>query len=128
MNKFLRIVRLSKSFTALKQRSTQKYEPAHDPFSDARSDESIDHFSEFETWLQLPSTECMPSRVFDQSSLRRLCEAGSSRRSGAGRKSQETEQPGLETALVKLIESGSRVDTMSPLGLPIQTPELWREN
>lgn len=37
------------------------------------------------------------------------------RRSGAGRKARELEQPGLVEALEKLVESGTRGDLMSPL-------------
>ena len=46
---------------------------------------------------------------------------GRQRRPGGGRKSRETEQPGLDTALEKLIESGSRGDPMSPLRWTIKS-------
>jgi transposase len=41
--------------------------------------------------------------------------ASQQRRSGAGRKSRELEQPGLVDALDRLVESGARGDPMSPL-------------
>lgn len=50
------------------------------------------------------------------------------RRPGGGRKSREAEQPGLEAALERLIEPGTRGDPMSPLRWTIKsTRTLARE-